>query len=206
MMVSLRTPGTYLLRIFLWFQIDQIIYYKQLVGYVLLGADRIASRAGILYIIGVTATVISMFTIGLIHNISAQKAYVANLSGKNEVPPTDSKSTGVAKFQESLNGQRIDYQVILANISGVMGAHIHIGKQGQNGPVVAGLFNSNMSGPPTGKVNGLLAKGTIKQSDLQGPLTGHPMDDLDHLLASHGAYVNIHTQQHQNGEIRGQIS
>lgn len=86
-----------------------------------------------------------------------------------------------------------------------MGAHIHIGKQGQNGPVVAGLFNPNMSGPPTGKVNGLLAKGTITQSDLQGPLTGHPMDDLEHLLASHGAYANVHTQNHQNGEIRGQI-
>jgi hypothetical protein len=48
-----------------------------------------------------------------------------------------------------------------------------------------------MSSPPTGKVNGLLAKGSIKSSDLQGPLKGPQLSDL----------VNIHTPQHQNGEI-----
>ncbi len=170
-----------------------------MVVYDLLRTNRVA----ILGIIGVI--VISMFTIGFVNNIYAQKAFVANLSGKNEVPPVDSEATGVAKFQESPDGQTIDYQIILANISGVMGAHIHIGKQGQNGPVVAGLFNPNMSGPPTGKVNGLLVNGTLKQGDLQGPLTGHPINSLIHLLASHGAYVNVHTQNHQNGEIRGQI-
>jgi hypothetical protein len=54
-----------------------------------------------------------------------------------------------------------------------MRAHIHFGKLGQNGPVIAALFNPNMSSPPTGKVNGLLAKGSIKSSDLQGPMTVH---------------------------------
>jgi hypothetical protein len=60
-----------------------------------------------------------------------------------------------------------------------------------------------MSSPPTGKVNGLLAKGSIKSSDLQGPLTGHPLSDLVYLISGHGTYVNIHTPQHQNGEIHG---
>ena len=44
-------------------------------------------------------------------------------------------------------------------MNSVMGAHIHSGKQGQNGPVVAGLFNAAMSGRPTGAVNGQLSKG-----------------------------------------------
>ena len=44
------------------------------------------------------------------------------------------------------------YQRYLKNISGVMRAHIHKGKQGENGPVVADLFgNPSMSGPPTGR-------------------------------------------------------
>ncbi len=72
-----------------------------------------------------------------------------------------------------------------------MGAHIHFGKLGQNGPVIAALFNPNMSNPPTGKLNGLLAKGSIQSSDPQGPLTGHPLYDLVYLTGDHGAYVNI---------------
>lgn len=56
-----------------------------------------------------------------------------------------------------------------------------------------------MSSPSSGKVNGLLAKGSIKSSDLQGPLTGHPLSDLVYLIGGHG----IHTPQHQNGEIHG---
>jgi len=70
--------------------------------------------------------------------------------------------------------------------------------------VVAGLFNQNMSSPPTGKVNGLLVKGGMKSADLQGPLTGHPITDLVHLINGHVAYVNVHTQ-HQSGENREQI-
>jgi hypothetical protein len=51
-------------------------------------------------------------------------------------------------------------------MTSVMEIHIHSGKQGVNGPVVAGLFNPSMSGPPTGAVNGLLKKGTLTSSDL----------------------------------------
>ena len=90
-------------------------------------------------------------------------------------------------------------------MNGVMGAHIHSGKQGENGPVVAGLFNPGMVGPPTGKVNGILAKGTITSPDLQGTLPSKQVSDSVKLMESQGGYVNIHTQQHQNGEIRGQI-
>jgi len=135
----------------------------------------------------------------------AQQQFVAELSGKNEVPPVTTTATGVAKFQLAADGQTLDYLISVTNINAIMGAHIHSGKQGQNGPVVASLFNANMNSPPTGKVNGLLAKGTIKSSELRGPLTGHSITELMHLINGHGAYVNIHTQQHQNGEIRGQI-
>jgi hypothetical protein len=137
---------------------------------------------------------------------SAEKVFVAELSGSNEVPPVNTHATGVAKFQLSADGQTLNYRIDMTNINAVMGAHIHSGKHGQNGPVVAGLFNPNMRGPPTGIVHGLLAKGALKSGDLEGPLTGHPIIDLVHLIEGHSAYVNVHTQKHQEGEIRGQIS
>jgi CHRD domain len=61
-----------------------------------------------------------------------------------------------------------------------------------------------------------ISTGTITSSDIRGNLTGKPvmphvgmvvgsMRELISLLTSGTAYVNVHTQQHQNGEIRGQI-
>jgi hypothetical protein len=58
--------------------------------------------------------------------------------------------------------------------------------------------------------------GTITSSDIRGNLTGKPimphvgmtvgsMRELVSLLTSGTAYVNVHTQQHQNREIPGQI-
>jgi CHRD domain len=64
------------------------------------------------------------------------------------------------------------YQLSLKNITGVTGAHIHSGKQGENGPVVADLFNPSMTGSATGAINGRLATGTLTQSKLTGPLHG----------------------------------
>jgi CHRD domain len=77
-----------------------------------------------------------------------------------------------------------------------MGAHIHQGKQGQNGPVVARLFNPNMSSRPTGDITSSLVKGAnIMSSDLQCPLVGKQMPDLITLLKKREAYVNIHTEK-----------
>ena len=87
-----------------------------------------------------------------------------------------------------------------------MAVHIHSGKPGQTGDPVAGLFNPFMSEPPTGLVNGQLTKGTITSTDLVGSLAGKQISDLVNLIKSGSAYVNVHTSNNQNGEIRGQIS
>jgi hypothetical protein len=130
---------------------------------------------------------------------------IAKLSGSNEVPPVTTAGSGIAIFQLSADGKSVDYQLNLTNIKGVIGAHIHSGKQGENGPVVAGLFNPSMNGPPTGAINGQLTKGTLTSSDLTGPLSGKQISALVNMLRSGAAYVNVHTTQNQNGEVRGQI-
>jgi CHRD domain len=159
----------------------------------------------------VTATLsfLVVATAGLTTTIFAQQynIFTAYLSGSNEVPPVTTAGSGISNFQLLPVGhqQIISYQLILKNMSGVTGAHIHSGKQGENGPVVAALFNPTMSGP-TGAINGQLRTGTITSSNLTGPLAGQQISALVDMIRSGGAYVNVHTTQNQNGEVRGQIS
>jgi CHRD domain len=115
----------------------------------------------------------------------------AQLSGKDESPSVDSTATGTAQLQLSPDGKELTYDLTTKDLKGFMMAHIHQGKAGENGPPVAPLS---------------MGKGKITASDLQGPLSAKQMKDLVDLMSHGGAYVNIHTQQHQDGEIRGQIA
>ena len=72
-----------------------------------------------------------------------------------------------------------------------MMAHIHQGKAGENGQPVDCVIHW---------------KGKDNIGDLQGPLNGKQLSDLAKVLEDGNAYVNVHTQQNQNGEIRGQIA
>ena len=118
------------------------------------------------------------------------QAFTAKLTGKDEVPPVNTQATGMAQFQLSSDGKEISYDLTAINLNGFMMAHIHQGKAGENGQPVAPLS---------------MGKGKITSSDLKGPLAGKHISDLADLMKNGGAYVNVHTQQNQNGEIRGQI-
>jgi CHRD domain len=121
----------------------------------------------------------------------SSQTFTAKLSGKDEVPPVNTQASGMATFQPSSDGKEVNYDLSTSNLQGFMMAHIHQGKAGENGQPVAGLQ---------------MGKGKITSSDLQGPLAGKQISDLVNLMKSGGAYTNVHTQQNQNGEIRGQIS
>ncbi len=143
---------------------------------------------------------------GLVNPATAQQKFTAKLSGTNEVPPVTTSGSGIAIFQISGDGKSINYQLNLTNMNSVMAAHIHAGSQGQNGNPIAGLYNPTMTGPATGPINGQLKKGTLTSADLSGSMAGKAISDLINVIKSGGAYVNVHTTQNQNGEIRGQIS
>jgi hypothetical protein len=49
------------------------------------------------------------------------------------------------------------------------------------------------------------ASGNVHASDLTGPLAGKTINDLVSAMQSGNTYVNIHTEEHPNGELRGQI-
>jgi hypothetical protein len=137
-----------------------------------------------------------------------QQQFIANLSGSKNVPPINTPATGVAKFTVSADGKSLSYIVSVRNINSVIGSHIHFGDATiKDGPKVLYLFgNPSMTGPPTGKVNGILSKGNSTASDLKGPLAGKELSNLVNLIKSGNAYVNVHTIQNPKGEIRGQIT
>jgi hypothetical protein len=119
------------------------------------------------------------------------QTFVANLKGGNEVPPVDTAATGTAQLQVSPDGKDMSYDLSATNLNGFMMAHIHQGKTGENGqPITTPLS---------------IGKGKITSSDLQGPLAGKQVSDLVNIIKNGQAYVNVHTDQNQNGEIRGQI-
>jgi hypothetical protein len=119
------------------------------------------------------------------------QTFTAKLSGKDEVPPVNTQATGTAQLQLSSDGKELNYDLSTTSLQGFMMAHIHQGKSGENGqPITTPLQ---------------MGKGKITSSDLQGSLAGKQISDLVDLMKNGGAYVNVHTNQNQNGEIRGQI-
>jgi hypothetical protein len=131
----------------------------------------------------------------------ASTHYEAKLIGKNEVPPHETKATGTATFN-AMGTNSISYTVHVKDMQMVTAAHIHQGKAGENGPVVAVLYTTNT---PSAMTNGVLAQGTITATNLEGPLQGKQITDLIDMINSGGAYANVHTTANPMGEIRGQI-
>jgi hypothetical protein len=151
-------------------------------------------------IFAITAAVaIVGITSGLTNSLVAQEQkFVATLSGQEEVPPTNSQATGMAEF--TVTGENAEYSVNASNIQDVTAGHIHSGKQGENGPIVVTLFKNDS---PTNEVS---ETGSITADKLEGPMAGKQLTDLVTAMNNGDTYVNIHTEQNPNGEIRGQIT
>lgn len=145
------------------------------------------------------------------------------MSGAEEVMPAGvvntSDAVGSAVFQLSGDGESLSYQLIVANIDNAFMAHIHAAPAGSNGGIVVWLYPSTAPAPGPlggGRIDGVIAGGTITAADLVGALQGGPLSALVSLLSNGGAYVNVHTNDgvaptntgpgdFPGGEIRGQI-
>ena len=129
----------------------------------------------------------------------------ARLTGASEVPPVQTDASGFADLDvEVEDGQRVvDYHLYITNIEGVTQGHIHRGSSSENGPIIVSLFNA--STPTTPVPGGQVAEGHITSANLMGPLQGMQLDDLIALMQNGTAYVNVHTEQNPEGEIRGTV-
>ncbi|MDW0183517.1 MAG: CHRD domain-containing protein [Nitrososphaeraceae archaeon] len=130
------------------------------------------------------------------------KMIITFLSGKDEVPPTESDATAWAKFQSVDNDSHLSYGVSIVGLKEITGAHIHKGSEGQNGDIVAVLSEAKSA---EGGNETISLKGNITKDGLQGPLEGKEVTDLVSLMRNGSAYVNVHTNEYKDGVIRGQI-
>lgn len=122
--------------------------------------------------------------------------FAINLTGSEEVPPVQTEATGVIEI--SLFPDSVGYSINATNIDGVTAGHVHLGKKGENGPVVVTLFKYNSP------MNEVSENGTITVDKLEGPMSGKQLSDYLAAGANGSLYINIHTERNPNGEIRGQ--
>ena len=164
------------------------------------------------YFLALTAIVTTVCSLTVINsvdpkqNVSNAYATVAGfnvqLAGSEEVPPVDTRATGSAELKAP-HFDNMYYSVNVSNTDKVTAAHIHSGKTGENGPIVVTLFKTES--PSSEVMNGILTSGNITNADLEGPMAGKTLIDLNKAMELGETYVNVHTEEHPNGEIRGQI-
>jgi hypothetical protein len=167
------------------------------------------SQKHIFSITAMLAAIISIGTVSMtLNSIQAQEqggeGFTADLSGQDEVPPTESNATGTAEILFNNDSSQASYFVNTTGFEEITGAHIHNGSEGVNGDIVVPLSQEksaeNQDNPA------IWFSGEINNNDLQGPLEGKEISDLASLINNGSAYVNIHTQDNPDGAIRGQLA
>jgi hypothetical protein len=143
------------------------------------------------------------------------------LSGPAEVPAVSSVGTG--RFRATVNAARTEINYVLSyeeTEGTIFMAHIHFGQHFTNGGISVWFCGdpAHPTSPPPPTVpaglplcppSGTL-EGTFTAEDVIGPtgqgITIGEFDEFVRAIFSGDAYVNVHSDKHPPGEIRGQIS
>jgi CHRD domain len=112
------------------------------------------------------------------------------LSGSEQVPPVQTQGTGTANLTYDPDTRVVTWNITFSGLSSdATMAHIHSPAPiGKNAPPVIWLSqrgSSSVSSPITGQA-------TLSPSQAREFLAGN-------------TYVNVHTKEHPDGEIRGQV-
>jgi hypothetical protein len=121
--------------------------------------------------------------------LAAAMSFNVSLTGAQQIPPVDTKGGGTAHLTYDPAARVATWSIAYSNLTGpVTMAHFHDGAQGQNGPVTIWLSTkgSPVSSPITGKA-------TLTPQQAQQFTAGQ-------------WYINLHTNAHPAGEIRGQVT
>ncbi|MGA9942720.1 MAG: CHRD domain-containing protein, partial [Nitrososphaeraceae archaeon] len=126
--------------------------------------------------------------------------YRAKLDGNNEVPAVNTTAEGVINFKTK--NDMLTWKMNVTGTNDATGVNIHKGKAGENGEIIVDLMKlSKHSDNP--KV--MTMRGNVTDSSLTGSMAGQTIADLKTAIANGEMYVNLKTQDHPDGLLRGQI-
>lgn len=127
--------------------------------------------------------------------IGGARVFNTSLSGANEVPvAVETSASGEAIVAVNAAADMVYYRVMVSNIMSVTRAHIHNAPAGSNGSSIITLFDA--------------ADADSGTFDADNPATGSSAITTAQLfdLLSGNHYINVHTEAHGSGEIRGQLA
>ena len=120
---------------------------------------------------------------------AAPLSFKVPLSGAQSVPPVENAGTGTADLTYDPATRVVTWTITYSGMSGpVTMAHFH-------GPAVQGTN--------AGVMIWLTKQGSPVESPIKGEATLTPEQALQ--FAAGQWYINVHTQAHPGGEIRGQV-
>lgn len=132
----------------------------------------------------------------------------AKLDGFNEVPVVSSTGRGTFTAKISRDRDAIEYRLTFEGLEGLStAAHIHFGQQDVNGGIA--VFLCGGGGRPAcpafeGTVEGVIALGDVIGPAGQG-IAAMEFDELVRAMGDKATYINVHSDKHPSGEIRGEI-
>ncbi len=146
---------------------------------------------------------------------AAAAQFTATLTGAAEVPPVTTQAAGQATFSLASgstvsddhvsSGPALRYHLSITGITNVRRIEIHQGAAGATGPLVATLSRGEDFGEDDdGGGGGFAVSGRIRAKNLKGPFL-KDWTGFNAALTAGNLYLNVLTQAHPTGELRGQI-
>jgi hypothetical protein len=157
-------------------------------------------------------TLLATFGVAALGNAGGDRksnSLKADLEGYEEVPAISTTGTGELRIRIAEDDSSFDYELSYEALEGTTtsASHIHLGQKGVNGGVSV-FFCGGDGRPPCTPTAGTFS-GTVTASNVLGPAAqGIAAGEFAELLRAMRAgmvYVNVHTNKHPGGEIRGQI-
>jgi hypothetical protein len=132
-----------------------------------------------------------------------QTKYAAKLIGKSVVPPVNTTAAGRPII--FIDNNWLWWKLNVTGTTDPIMAHIHMGNRGAIGAIVADLLKLLKSPKIENTTERTIITGNISTSDLQGPMKGKTFADLQSAIKALGLYIDLHTKNHPDGELRGTI-
>ena len=163
-----------------------------------MGRFRLSSRAAFCAVVLVTLVGPLAFAGTAGAGSEPRDHFVNDLSGLNELPPTDLDGRGIARIEIDTGTNRVCWRVRIDSTGTPNRGHIHVGDATMNGGIVVPLFEIREN--PADPLHDELERGRGS-----GCVTADPAVLAQILANPEGYYVNLHNARFPGGSVRCQL-